>query len=245
LVNNAGVRVSPPQQRDREEADDGVTPPKRTTAPDDEVVVYTLVFLPTGARVYTGRTKDPERRLSQHAARNSKCRLVRNAFRKYGRKNFSLEVILRCRASDADANESYYIIRNNTLYPNGYNLRHGSTAGEESDLAMVPACTRAIAFKGFADEASACAEAWQDVADIAGDLEAASNKVDDVCSIASAMQEVAKQSAPVARAMKTVSHVIATSFPEHKATGEFFQGVIPDVSVGHDSTWRRSGTKHA
>ncbi len=182
-AKDAGVVVEPPVKRDREAEGEFASPKRTAAASDGEVVIYALVFLPTGQRVYTGRTKDPARRLNCHAARNSKCRLVRNAFRKYGRKNFSLEVILKCQASDADTNESYYIIQNNTLYPKGYNLRHGSMAGEESDTesVIVPACTGVVAFQGFADEANACAEAWQDVADIAGDLEDASNEADEVC----------------------------------------------------------------
>ena len=93
------------------------------------VTIYSITYKPTGLCVYTGKTKDPEHRLSGHASRGSKCRLIRNAIRKHGIKNFSLDPIIRCRAADADANESHWIIKNNTLYPAGYNLRHGSMAG--------------------------------------------------------------------------------------------------------------------
>jgi hypothetical protein len=137
---------------------------------DDEfVTIYNLIYLPTNKKVYTGCTNDPNRRLNQHASKWSKCRLVRNAFRKFGRKNFSLEVIMRCKKSDAGANESHWIIQSDTMYPNGYNLCHGSMAGEDSSASgvVVTSCTGVIPFEGFADEARACAEAWQDVADIA------------------------------------------------------------------------------
>ena len=166
-------------------------PPKKRhqastfTKGDEIVTIYALIYLPTGERVYTGRTKDPDRRLAQHAAKGSKCRLVRNAFRKYGRKSFGLEPILRCRASDADANESFWIIQNKTLYPDGYNLRHGSKAGEEDDdslaTALVPMCTGVIPFTDFADEALARAEGWTDVAEMAGDLESSKSEAYDLC----------------------------------------------------------------
>lgn len=107
------------------------------------------------------------------------------SFRKHGRKCFSLEPIMRCYASDADVNESYWIIQNQTLYPNGYNLRHGSMAGEEGsgslDTALVPTCTGVIPFTGFADEANACAEAWSDVAEMASGADDAADEVDALC----------------------------------------------------------------
>jgi hypothetical protein len=165
--------------------EDAPKPAPEPPTDDDIVTIYALIFLPTAKRVYTGRTKDPDRRLNQHASRGSKCRLVRNAFRKHGRKSFALEPILRCRAADADANESYWIIQNQTLYPDGYNLRHGSKAGDADDgaldTALVPVCTGVVPFEGFADEAKACAEGWEDVAEIARDLDDSRNEVDEVC----------------------------------------------------------------
>lgn len=165
--------------------EDAPKPTPEPPADDDIVTIYALIFLPTAKRVYTGRTKDTDRRLNQHASRGSKCRLVRNAFRRHGRKSFALEPILRCRASDADANESYWIIQNQTLYPNGYNLRHGSKAGEGDDgaldTALVPVCTGVVPFEGFADEAKACAEGWEDVAEIACGIDESRNEVDEVC----------------------------------------------------------------
>ena len=158
-----------------------------TTPSMSEVIVtiYALILVATGRRVYIGQTRDPDRRLHQHASRNSKCRLVRNAFRKHGRKAFALEPILRCRKTDADANESYWIIQGNTLYPNGYNLRHGSKAGEDDDgalsTALVPACTGIVPFTGAADEARACAEAWGDVAEMVDGIEDDRNDTDELC----------------------------------------------------------------
>ena len=147
------------------------------------VTIYALVYIPTGKRVYTGRTKDPDRRLGQHASKGSKCRLVKNAFRKHGRKSFALEPIMRCRDSDGDANESFWIIQNKTLYPDGYNLRHGSMAGEDDVLAtaLVPTCTGVVPFNGLADEVRACAEGWESVAEIVEGLDDSANDADDLC----------------------------------------------------------------
>ena len=159
----------------------GRAEPKR----DSKIItIYALVFLPTGMYVYTGKTGDPDRRLAGHASRGSKCRLVRNAFRKHGRKSFSLEPLMRCHESDADTNESFWILKNKTLYPDGYNLRHGSMAGEEFDpldSALVPQCTGVIPFAGFADEAAACSDAWADVAAIAEGMDDTSNDTDALC----------------------------------------------------------------
>tara|TARA_B110001450_G_C17650390_1_gene493037 strand:- start:583 stop:1185 length:603 start_codon:yes stop_codon:yes gene_type:complete len=158
--------------------------PLETAKEPQVVTIYALIFLPTGKQVYIGRTKDPKRRLSQHASPGSKCRLVRNAFRKYGRKSFTLEPILRCRAEDADVNESYWIMQSGTLHPGGYNLRHGSMAGEEADAyatALVPACMGVVPFGGIADETAACAEAWMDVADIVAQVDEKDNEAEQLC----------------------------------------------------------------
>ena len=149
-----------------------IPPPKRPKTEDiDIVTIYGLVLVPEDRIVYTGRTKDPDRRLAQHARRSSQCRLVRNAFKKHGRKNFRLEVLMRCRASDAKANESAWIVKNDTLHPNGYNLMHGATAGEESDPSrqLVPAFAGVVPFEGEKEEIQAFAEAWTDVAEVLDD----------------------------------------------------------------------------
>lgn len=134
----------------------------------DLVTIYKLVFLPESRVVYVGRTKDLARRLTKHSSPSSGCRLVRNAFRRHGRKQFGIVPIMWCHAEDADVNESFYIIENKTLYPNGYNLRHGAAAGLEIDETTALACTSGaiVPFESDADEARAMQEAWGDVAEI-------------------------------------------------------------------------------
>lgn len=79
--------------------------------------------------MYTGRTLSPEERMKQHGFASSKCRLVRQAFQEHGSANFSMRIIISCSLDDAKRNESMWIIKNNTMYPGGYNLVHGSNAG--------------------------------------------------------------------------------------------------------------------
>jgi hypothetical protein len=102
--------------------------------------------------------------------------------RRYGHRKFTIEPIMRCRPGDADANESFYIMANNTMYPNGYNLRHGSMAGfeqsgdsriSETGFGMVP-------FSGIADEFRAQGEAAIDIAEICDELEDCS-ATDELC----------------------------------------------------------------
>jgi len=140
------------------------SPPKDT----DLVTIYKLVFLPESRVVYVGRTKDLAHRLAKHSSPSSGCRLVRNAIRRYGRKKFGIEPIMWCHPEDADANESFYIIENNTLHPNGYNLRHGAAAGIEIDETTALTCTSGaiVPFESDADEAMAMQEAWGDVAEM-------------------------------------------------------------------------------
>lgn len=151
------------------------------------VVIYMVIYIPEDRAVYIGKTVHEKTRLSAHGSRSSKCRLMRNALRKNGLKNYRLSPILRCKAADADANESEWIIKSNTLFPNGLNLRHGSKAGESADMdsAITPVCTSVIPFSGVADKAAAHAEAWSDIADMAEeftqDTGDDTNNVDVVC----------------------------------------------------------------
>jgi len=150
---------------------------------DDEMItIYKLIYKPENRAVYTGRTKNINERFKQHAQRSSKCRLVRNAIRRHGVRQYSIEPIVRCHAADADANESYYIIANNTLHPNGYNLRHGSKAGEESndETRVAVSASDTVPFSNARDEFHAHMEANEDLADICEDLEDCSD-VDKDC----------------------------------------------------------------
>lgn len=144
---------------------------------DEIVTIYKVVHITEEKAVYTGKTKSPSCRLKQHQSKSSACRLMRHALQKNGIQHYRLVPIMRCRAADADANESYWIIQNNTLFPNGYNLRHGSKAGDNSDeeYAISPTCTGIIPFQGVTDEAMAVSEAWSDLAEMCGDTQMKDN----------------------------------------------------------------------
>jgi group I intron endonuclease len=58
---------------------------------------------------------------------------LNNAIRKYGVKDFMVELIERCEINEADEKEKYYIKELNSLYPNGYNLKDGGSVFKHSD----------------------------------------------------------------------------------------------------------------
>ena len=150
-------------------------PPAPSPSPPESLVtVYKIIYTTENRAVYTGRTKHPERRLREHRSASSKCRLLRNAIRCHGIGKYVIEPIIRCHESDADVNESHYIMANNTLYPNGYNLRHGSKAGVhvESEHSLVP-CGRTIRFKDMADEMLAQGEVMQELGEMCSEDEGA------------------------------------------------------------------------
>jgi hypothetical protein len=153
----------------------------REIVQDEQLVtIYKIVYIPENRAVYTGRTKNTTRRMKQHASPSSGCRLLRNAIRRHGRSKFAIVPLVRCMPKDADANESYYIIANKTMHPDGYNLRHGSMAGMEHDEETTLTSTNTIVFQGVADEMRAEADAIADLANICEDLDDCS-AADDLC----------------------------------------------------------------
>lgn len=58
--------------------------------------------------------------------KKNQCHYLNNAIRKYGSDNFIVELLELCKIEDADERESHYIIKLNTMFPNGYNLKHGT-----------------------------------------------------------------------------------------------------------------------
>jgi hypothetical protein len=62
------------------------------------------------------------------SSKKNQCHYLNNAIRKYGSQNFSLELITTCNISDANIIESEEILKNNSLYPNGYNLNKGGNS---------------------------------------------------------------------------------------------------------------------
>lgn len=109
-----------------------VQPPKPYATARDQstnVFIYGLFSNVHNRIMYTGRTLSPEERMKQHGYKSSKCRLVRQAFHEHGSATFSMRILMLCSLDDAKRNESMWIIKNKTMFPGGYNLAHGSTAG--------------------------------------------------------------------------------------------------------------------
>jgi hypothetical protein len=72
-----------------------------------------------------------EKRFKSHISeaindnKKKQCTYLNNAIRKYGGDNFVFEILHSCLREDADAMESFYIEQNDTLAPNGYNIKNG------------------------------------------------------------------------------------------------------------------------
>jgi len=156
------VKGTPPESKKRKQSHN-----TERTDHTNLITIYKLIYKPENRAVYTGRTKNLlEDRFKQHASRTSGCRLVRNAIRRYGMSKFAIEPIVRCHPDDADTNESYYIMANKTLHPDGYNLRHGSKAGDDSagETPIVPLTPKNDSCEDAHDDLRAHSDAMSDLA---------------------------------------------------------------------------------
>ena len=62
------------------------------------------------------------------------CRSLVNAIRKYGKENFTLEILLECQKEQLDYYEKKFIRVYNSLHPNGYNLDSGGSGCKKMSL---------------------------------------------------------------------------------------------------------------
>lgn len=79
---------------------------------------------------YIGQTKKSlKKRWQAHCRSDSNCSFLRNAIQKYGKNNFTIEVVevTPCPVV-LDYKEKFYIKEYNTISPNGYNIRYGGSA---------------------------------------------------------------------------------------------------------------------
>lgn len=59
------------------------------------------------------------------------CTYLNNAIRKYGKDDWNVILLLECKLDEVDEYEKFHIINQNTLSPNGYNLKGG---GKSSNI---------------------------------------------------------------------------------------------------------------
>ncbi len=92
--------------------------------------IYRITNIIDGKR-YIGQTKcdDVETRWKQHRKIDSHCigPYLFNAYRKHGIENFKFEIVCICFDEDCDKYEKEYILKFNTITPNGYNIKLGPT----------------------------------------------------------------------------------------------------------------------
>jgi group I intron endonuclease len=79
-----------------------------------------------------------ERRFACHVSeafsnKKNQCQFLNNSIKKYGADKFTLELLRVCTLEDADKMETEEILKNNSLFPNGYNLKTGGTQFNHTD----------------------------------------------------------------------------------------------------------------
>lgn len=72
-------------------------------------------------KIYIGQSSHIEQRWKEHC-RNSSSSLISKAIKKYGKENFSFEIIELCLEEELDEKEAQYIKIYNSIVPNGYNV---------------------------------------------------------------------------------------------------------------------------
>ena len=85
-------------------------------------------------KIYIGQTiQDLEDRWKGHLKKNSNCRYLKSAFKKYGVDNFEFQLVCITFDNCLDDMEIKYIEHYNCLAPNGYNLRLGGNSGKHNE----------------------------------------------------------------------------------------------------------------
>jgi group I intron endonuclease len=79
-------------------------------------------------KVYIGQSIEIERRWQKHLGAKDDF-VIHRALRKYGKENFSFQIIEECDLLDLNKKEEYWITYYNSLVPNGYNMIQGGSNG--------------------------------------------------------------------------------------------------------------------
>ena len=82
--------------------------------------IYKITNLVNG-KAYVGQSVHIERRWMEHCLPSTHS-LIGKAIQKYGKENFSFQVIEECSVELLDEKEEYYISHYNSIVPNGYNI---------------------------------------------------------------------------------------------------------------------------
>lgn len=100
--------------------------------------IYKIECLING-RVYIGQTKNKTKRLQEHKRTLEKNEhhsiSLQRAWNKYGKKNFSFEIIEECDSSNVDERERYWIKFYNSNNPNyGFNMESGGNKHKSHNI---------------------------------------------------------------------------------------------------------------
>lgn len=72
-------------------------------------------------KVYIGQSIHIEKRWQEHCRQSSNT-IISQAIKKYGKENFSFQILEECKVNQLDEKEQYYITLFNSVVPNGYNV---------------------------------------------------------------------------------------------------------------------------
>lgn len=96
----------------------------------EEYVIYKYTCVKTN-KSYIGQTKNLQEREKYHQYPSSGCVAFRNAIQKHGWNTFTQEILARhLTLEQANQLEPLFIVKYNTVAPNGYNIRSGGANGE-------------------------------------------------------------------------------------------------------------------
>ena len=80
---------------------------------------------------YIGQSVHIEKRWKQHCQKN-KTSLIAKAIQKYGKENFSFEILEKCSIEQLDQREDFFIKYYNSIVPNGYNVIENNVTNRHS-----------------------------------------------------------------------------------------------------------------
>ena len=80
-------------------------------------------------KIYIGQSIHIERRWKEHCI-SSAHSVIANAIKKYGKENFSFQILEECNIEELDDKERFYIQKFNSVVPNGYNVEEYSASNK-------------------------------------------------------------------------------------------------------------------